>query len=774
MAFFELELRSQPAHTAAQNGPSIAVANTEKTPPPYLELRCSDQTAVTVAVGALDAAGAVRDIAHAVDSVLLGRATTAHACLPEDLWELCFSIADNALALSLYRAGPVPEVHVLDAAVSASEIIAALRYATERLEPFCTREFSSSMSALLARATTAANRSLTAPARGPATLVRWRSRDRHQGPHQEPSGPVELRFEAVVTGSVGPRPENARADLHALLCTGRVGLCLRAQRIDLSQGFVVLHLERLVALCRPLIESTCARRAMHLRVNVADVSIALRLGADQRLAVSISRTHETGITAPTIDPRDFILPILDGALALAAAMVRCDRSLGRNLRLRALRAEARGLKRWLRDLDRVDTKLNDDPMPYVAITAEEPSPAVDLTSAQRLRYSPRWRAEIEGLDLSGTLLCGDRLVVPGTRELHALDRLSGASVWSVSAPRAQTTLAGEGLLRVGARGEVEYRAVSTGEVVWSSRVAPRVGARVLAMAVSSPGIPALAVLAEGERRLIALDLRTGEARWTYTARHSGAFKLRRVGRLLIVVSGDAAVTALDLVTGEKVWRFGDRVPFNLAPVVHGDTVYAVAGEGARGAARLYAVEAYTGALKWCAEARAPLCCPPAVTSATVAMGIATRDGVTLLGIDPQKGTEKFQLPLGVLPGVGAARPAVSGYDEMFVANLPTGRVVSIDAEKGTPRWTQTFRAPVADDVPRRLDVQLRAGALFVPQCSLAVLRPRDGSVLAEVDACDLVPDLVRIDEQCALYVAEESGHLGAFELGARLRVLRPV
>ena len=97
-----------------------------------------------------------------------------------------------------------------------------------------------------------------------------------------------------------------------------------------------------------------------------------------------------------------------------------------------------------------------------------------------------------------------------------------------------------------------------------------------------------------------------------------------------------------------------------------------------------------------------------------------------------------------------------------------------DARSGDTRWAQSFRAPVADDVPRRLDVQLRAGALFVPQSALGVLRPRDGAVLAQVDACDLVPDLVRVDEQCAIYIAEESGHIGCYELGTRLRVIRPV
>ncbi len=82
--------------------------------------------------------------------------------------------------------------------------------------------------------------------------------------------------------------------------------------------------------------------------------------------------------------------------------------------------------------------------------------------------------------------------------------------------------------------------------------------------MSAPGLPRVVVVAEGERRTVALDLRTGEARWAWTSRQGGAFKLRRVGKLLLVTTGDATVTALDLGTGEPVWRHADRGFFTTA------------------------------------------------------------------------------------------------------------------------------------------------------------------------------------------------------------------
>ncbi len=768
--------RSSVGATGDARGTVLASASASVAPVDTLDL-VVDGERVCAAARADHAACLVRDLVAGAVTLAEGRAAKALVPAYDTPWEVCLAAGDGVLLVSVYRTGALPEVRVLDHPVAPAALAAQARAAADALTPVAGEDFLAELRGLIDRLESAGEHGLRAASRGPATMIRWRSHARIAlGSGGDPG--VALTFQAVVPGALaGARVEPPQADLHALLVRGRIGLAMRGQAVDLAPGFVTLQVERLVALCRPLMEAWAARRAFHLRVHVGTTTLGLRLGADERLAVTVVRSGEGTVTVPALDPRSFVEPVLEGALALAAALVRCDRGLARNLRLRALRAEARALRRWLRDLDRLDAKVNHDPAQYRAVPVAPAARAqgeMDLGSATRLRYTERWRAEIEGIDLAGTLLCGDRLVVPGVRELYALDRATGASVWSLPVPRAATTLAGDGILRLSARGEVDLRAVSTGEVIWSARIAPRVGAAALAFAVTSPGLPRLVILAEGERRLVALDLRTGEARWTYTARHGGTFRMRRVGKLLIVVSGESTVTAIDLASGELVWRFGDRVLFTTAPVVHRDTVVAVAGDGGRGPARLYALGAYTGALQWTAETDAPACCPPVATGDTVAVPLATREGAALAGFDAASGAPRFRTALGALATGWGARPAATAFDDLYVVNLPTGRVVAVGASEGDTRWARSFRAPVADDVPRRLDPQLRAGALFVPQSALAVLRPRDGVVLAEVDACDLVPDLVRVDEQCAVYVAEESGHVGCYELGARLRVIRPV
>ncbi len=713
-----------------------------------------------------NAAFTLRDVAAALVAVLEGRSAKSHVVAHDTPWELCIAPGDGVLRVSAYRGGPSPEVRALDHVVSLADMLAALRAASAAV-PVPVE----GLEALLDRAAQHGPSSLVVAPREPATTHRWQSR-----PPADREEALSLSFHVATSSEPARRRESAQSDLHALLVSGRIALVVRGRKVELEPGFVVLQFERLVALCRPLLEAWAARRPLHLRMQVSDLSLGLRLGDDEVLALSLARPESGSVTIPALSPAALVQPVLDGALALAAALARADRGLARNLRLRALRNEARSLRRTLRNLGRDDRRTNPDPALYQVSAEPAPAPnaagALDLREATRLRYTVRWRAEIEGLDLAGTLLCGDRLIVPGARELHALDRNTGTAVWSVPVPRASTTLAGDALFRQSSRGEVELRASASGEVIWSAKVAPRLGSLCLPHAVTAPGLPRIVVLAEGERRLVALDLRTGEPRWSYTARHAGTFRMRRAGRLLVVTSGDASITALDLASGEVVWRFGDRMPMHATPILHRDQLFAVAGEAMRGAARLYALDAYAGEHLWSSALDGTVCAPSCSTGDIVAVPLATRDGTVLEGRSTADGTVRWRTTLSAV-APSSARPAVTAFDDLFVANLPSGKVLGVGASDGALRWSRPLRAPLGDDLPRRLDAQLRAGALFVPQASLAVLRPRDGAVLAEVDACDLVPDLVRVDEQCALYVAEESGHVGCYEPGARLRVIGP-
>jgi hypothetical protein len=111
-------------------------------------------------------------------------------------------------------------------------------------------------------------------------------------------------------------------------------------------------------------------------------------------------------------------------------------------------------------------------------------------------------------------------------------------------------------------------------------------------------------------------------------------------------------------------------------------------------------------------------------------------------------------------------------DDLFIGNTPTGEVVAIEAATGELRYRHLLGRALEHDVPRRLEPVLRSGALFVPHTDVRVLRPSDGALIGTIAPCDAIPDLLRVDERCDVYVAEESGHLVSFGAGPRLALVR--
>jgi hypothetical protein len=52
-----------------------------------------------------------------------------------------------------------------------------------------------------------------------------------------------------------------------------------------------------------------------------------------------------------------------------------------------------------------------------------------------------------------------------------------------------------------------------------------------------------------------------------------------------------------------------------------------------------------------------------------------------------------------------------------------------------------------------------------------VVRPRDGALLGRIAPSEAIPDLLRVDECCNVYVAEESGHLCSYGALPRLSLV---
>jgi len=276
------------------------------------------------------------------------------------------------------------------------------------------------------------------------------------------------------------------------------------------------------------------------------------------------------------------------------------------------------------------------------------------------------------------------------------------------------------------------------------------------------------IISEGRRHLAGVDLEAGEVLWRYAARRAGVLRLKRAGRLLIVSSGEQALTAIDVVGGNVVWRHCDRLRFGQAATVADDSLFALAGAVAGvGDARLCHLDLWSGAPRFSVAMREParFIGPPLVAKNNVLIASLGARGTRIAAFDKKTGERVFSRDVCL----GVASPVV--VDDVVILNSESGELVAIDATDGSLRYRHVFSEGFDGDRPRRLEPVLRSGALFVPQAAVHVVRPSDGALLGAIQT-DIIPDLLRVDERCDVYAAEESGHVAAFSATARLTLVK--
>jgi outer membrane protein assembly factor BamB len=780
----------------------------------------------------------VRDLALAL--VDLGRRPHAKATVRfyDEPWELCVERFDAIACLSIYRTGPDPMVAVYDRAVPFADVVAAARDAVERVltagetRPGVRLELASAIEQLDAAAPAlyaGLHPSTPLPERVPVVVepdrdaplsfgaefaIRERGKSEGDG---EGDGEPAIRGEAF-----GADPGSVeRSDMHALLFRGRIRAEIRGRSIDLGDCHPVLVAERLVELARRAFDAWERGLAFHARGDASGLLVGVRVSADGELALTLGAAtaahavaRRTVYTFPALGVADVLEAALAFGRSLVRAILRRDRTQSANLRLGALRRTLRESTEALRRASQSDSKINDAPERYRAFAASTaaieqarrapggaPStPASSNLAAARLRYAARWRAIVPGIDLRATYLCGDRVIVGAATEMWALDRTSGRVMWRTDTTRGTSVVTPGGIARLAPDGRLCVHDFGTGETSLKTRIAPRVGGPVAGAVVHLPGLPRLVVVTEGEHHLVAVDLTNGEPRWRWSwgatrGPARGAPRMKRAGRLVYFTCGDGALTALDVMTGAVVWRLRDRLRFRTPPSVAHDATFIVSG-GAHGVARLYAIDPYSGHVRWSqpiGDANAPCTIEgaPLVATGAVAVAVRQKSGLALVAFRREDGAPiATRAPAGrsVAP-IGTSWLAV---DDAFIGNAPTGEVVAVDATSGELRWRHVLGPrPLEADVPRRLEPVLRCGALFVP-CSLVVgagkndrggersgelvagisiLRPSDGATLGTIAPTEAIPDLLRVDERCDVYVAEDSGHLVAFGALPRLSLL---
>lgn len=734
-----------------------------------------DGANVTARVVTGQAGCVLRDLALALSDLAHRPRGKALVRFYDEPWEVCVERRGARAALSVYRTGSEPTVAVYDRPVPWSDIVRGTvkaldsLVATPRAEGTLHLELLAAREALLA-AHGAAPSTHSPPDDDEAPVPVALELDR--------DAPIAFASEFVLPSRASDtegEPSVERADLHALLFRGRLRAEIRGRSVDLGEGHPFLFAEGLLDLARSALQAWEAGQTLHVRREAGGVLTGLRVttGGDLALTLGAGGGPNRAVhTFPALGVADVLETALAFGRALVRALLRRDRAQGANLRLSAFRRDLRDAGDALREVCRQDVKVNPSPESYRAFArqAREEAGARDVGSV-RLRYAARWRALVPGIDLRSTFLCGDRLVVGAARETFALARTSGEVLWRVPTEKATSVVTPAGIARVHGDGGVEVHDFGTGEVTLRARVTPRLGGPPAGAVVNLPGLPRLLILTEGERHLVALDLVRGEARWRFAWGNRGALRLKRAGKLLYFTSGDSALTALDVLTGSVVWRVRDRLRFRTSPTLDKDALYAVAG-GVNGAATLHGVDAFSGEARWSRplfEGRASCTVEgsPLVAENVVTVVARERHGLRLLAFRKETGEPLWASRTPVAQTGTSWLPV----DDLLIGNSPTGEVLALHAETGEVRWRHGQPRVMEADLPRRLEPVLRSGALFVPFSDVTVFRPRDGVPIATIAPSEAIPDLLRVDERCDVYVAEESGHLVSFSAGPRLSLV---
>ena len=722
-------------------------------------------TRISVRLGEPELGPLLAGIAHALSELARSARprTVVRLCALPDPWEIGFERAGRDVLVSLFLGGAVPEIATherrLRADVLAQRLLAAIRaYVRRDRDPslFAAAEE-------LAAALPFDDR----PAPEAATVL------------VEPTGDIPIVISAELSLRV-PEPSSTsavlRADLLALLVRGKLRVVIGEQARELPDVFPFLVAEQLVGMTCDAIQAWTRGSALHRRVTVGGAICGIRVNPKGASLLTLGGARAVGDRAqtwtfPALDAAALAQGVIAFGRALTRSLVRRDRSQAHNLRLVSFRARVRDLAELLRASTRNDSKVNTSPESYRAFAAAVREPRVTEAAApSRLRYSPRWLATVPAIDLRSTFLCGEVLIVGGARELYCVDRTTGQVAWRRAVQRGVSVISPVGLARLEPDGTLSLHELATGEALWTTHLAPRVGATASGAVVNAPGLPRLLVVSEGSRHLAAVDLQSGEVRWRHTARRGGVFLVRRAGKLAIVANGEPALTALDVLSGEVVWRYCDPLRFASRVAVGADALLAVSGESSfvgRGGARLHELDPWSGEARWSVALPPHVVSvgPPLLARETALVVTHGRRGTGLLGYDRKTGALRFER--------AACQAAASCMivDDQVVYNSESGEIAALDANDGTTRWRHVLPTGGDGDRPRRLEPVLRSGALFVPQVEVSVVRPRDGALLGRI-ATDVIPDLLRVDERCDVYVAEESGHLAAFAAGPRLSLVR--
>lgn len=234
----------------------------------------------------------------------------------------------------------------------------------------------------------------------------------------------------------------------------------------------------------------------------------------------------------------------------------------------------------------------------------------------------RWTFETDGGIISSANFSGD-LVLFGSYDnhLYALDRETGSARWKVETDgyiHASPAIAGDYTLVSGCDGFFRKIALADGSESGKLQLGSYVAS---SMAVRGN----VAYTGTFDNEVLAVDWKNEELLWRYShpEKDFPFYSSAAVTDDVVVIGGrDKLLHALDPATGESRWTFPTRSRVDPSPVIAGDRVFALSGNG-----DLHVLELGSGKELWRYEIAAPVVASPAVGADYLV--VSTDDGEVL-------------------------------------------------------------------------------------------------------------------------------------------------
>ncbi len=309
---------------------------------------------------------------------------------------------------------------------------------------------------------------------------------------------------------------------------------------------------------------------------------------------------------------------------------------------------------------------------------------------------------------------------------------------------------------------------ASGEIKWH---APTSSSVRNTLAVASGRVYGTTV----QRDVFALDAKTGARKWTYSLGSPLELPLcaSPVVADNVVYAGTArSFAALDAATGTPVWRakpMGNDGDSCLgSPALGGGMVF----DGFTWTKGLYAMDAKTGAQRWCMDAFADNNVTPVFAGGTLyAVGAAWNSGA--YAIDAQDGRQKWKFMVGA-GRLGFSSPVPSG--KTVVLGSSDGRVFGLDADTGKQRWVYEAQgaparfsfAPYSQNKLVFSSPAVSGSTAYIGN-SAGQFVALDARIGRELWTCDLGAPIVSSPAVSgnAVYIATFDGTVYAFTSGTR-------